>query len=60
MMLFLKRWGARRELKRAAILLEQLAAELPSSSLRILFPNLEPIEACNMLLEAARRIRRDL
>ena len=59
-MTFITRWKAKRELKKAAELIERITGELPSSVLRQAFPHLEPFEACNMLLESARKIRAGL
>ena len=58
------RWRAYRELRKGASIVDKLANELPSSALKGLFVNkdgspVDPIEARNMLLEIANRVRRE-
>jgi len=55
-----ERWKAKRELKKSAKLIEWLASNLPSTTLRMMFPDIEPRDSCNMLLDVARRIQREL
>ena len=52
------RWKAKRQLRKAAALIELLASELPSSVLKQIFPEMQPYQAANYLAAAARRLRR--
>ncbi len=54
---FITRWKARRQLKKTAKFLERFASEMPASSIKILFPGKDTVDARNALLNAARRIR---
>jgi len=56
-MMWYTRWKAKRELRKVAKLIEELAHTLPSSSLQAMFPDLKTHEARNCLLDAARIMR---
>lgn len=54
---FWVRYKVFREMKKSAKWLERLADEMPTKSIRELFPDLDPIDARNNLLFQSRRLK---
>lgn len=54
---FYLRWKAKRELRKSIALIERLANELPTSSLRCMFPGQDPVFIRNELGLMARKMR---